>query len=285
MQEIWCNKTNSVIKAIISEWGFKTIMNVRQRHGGGLAIIFKPTIKLKKLPTVLYSTFELQKFEVVDKKAENFCLYNVYHPPNSKNNPVTNKAFLEEFEVFFEVCDFQKNSTLVGDINLRLEKENETDTIVFNDLLDKFALKQHVTGPTHEKGSTLDVILTTEESIVEARVLSKIDSDHFPILFSLPFSDVKRHKKDEMRTFRSRKNFDIDKMKEKLANINWSDESDDPEQSVENYNRKIFGIYNEMCPLVTRKVAQKGHPWYDGELKASKVVLKKLEKKRKFGDF
>ena len=126
--------------------------------------------------------------------------------------------------------------------------------------------------------------MTTEESIVEARVLSKIDSDHFPILFSLPFSDVKRHKKDEMRTFRSRKNFDIDKMKEKLANINWSDESDDPEQSVESYNRKIFGIYNEMCPLVTRKVAQKGHPWYDGELKASKVVLKQKEKKWKFED-
>jgi len=48
---------------------------------------------------------------------------------------------------------------LVGDANVRLDRPTDPSALCFNDLLESFALRQHVTGgATHILGVTTDVV-------------------------------------------------------------------------------------------------------------------------------
>ena len=47
-----------------------------------------------------------------------------------------------------------------GDFNLHLGDFRDIDTKKFEDLLETFNLSQHVSGPTHLSGHTLDLIIT-----------------------------------------------------------------------------------------------------------------------------
>lgn len=75
-------------------------------------------------------------------------------------------------------------------------------------------------------------------------MLAKIESDQFPIIHTLPCDD-KSSRKDK-NAFRSTKNFGIDTMKEKLANISLSDKANDPKKSEKICNQEIIGIYSTM---------------------------------------
>ena len=47
-----------------------------------------------------------------------------------------------------------------GDFNLHLHDLRDIDIKKFTDLLETFSLSQHVSGPTHLSGHTLDLIIT-----------------------------------------------------------------------------------------------------------------------------
>ena len=50
---------------------------------------------------------------------------------------------------------------IAGDFNFHLDDLNNKHAKRFVDILDGFGLQQHVKGPTHNKGHTLDLIITT----------------------------------------------------------------------------------------------------------------------------
>ena len=45
---------------------------------------------------------------------------------------------------------------LVGDFNIHVDDRRDVMALRFLDLIDTFGLVQHVTGPTHTRGHTLD---------------------------------------------------------------------------------------------------------------------------------
>ena len=49
---------------------------------------------------------------------------------------------------------------IVGDFKIHVDDANDPEAAIFLDLLDSMNLKQLVTGPTHERGHTLDLIIT-----------------------------------------------------------------------------------------------------------------------------
>ena len=60
--------------------------------------------------------------------------------------------------------------------------------IIYNEILDNFNLKQHVTGPTHNRGCTLDLFITPENCEYKNNTATfGIVSDHFPIMATLNF--------------------------------------------------------------------------------------------------
>ena len=52
---------------------------------------------------------------------------------------------------------------LVGDINIRLERASDANTIAFGDLIASYGLTQLVSGITHDEGGTLDVVCVRDD--------------------------------------------------------------------------------------------------------------------------
>ena len=63
----------------------------------------------------------------------------------------------------------------------------------FLSLIDSFNLVQCVSGPTHEHGHTLDLVLSHGLSVSNLEICDDLISDHMPVLFEVAFScaDVK----------------------------------------------------------------------------------------------
>ena len=55
---------------------------------------------------------------------------------------------------------FSTSVTIVGDINIRLDRPDDGDTVTLVDLLTSYDLTQFVTQPTHNLGGLLDVVIT-----------------------------------------------------------------------------------------------------------------------------
>ena len=75
--------------------------------------------------------------------------------------------------------------TICGDFNVHVCCESQPLTRDFLNLLDSFSLKQTVFGPTHEKGHTLDLVLSYGVSVSVNEICAMSFSDHSPILFSV----------------------------------------------------------------------------------------------------
>ena len=54
--------------------------------------------------------------------------------------------------------------TLLLDVNIH-EKTDEPIACKFKKLIDDYKLKQHVIGPTHIKGHTIDVVITPDRDL------------------------------------------------------------------------------------------------------------------------
>ena len=53
---------------------------------------------------------------------------------------------------------------ITGDLNFHLDNLNDADAVRFNGTLEADGLVQHVVGPTHKKGHTLDIVITWDIS-------------------------------------------------------------------------------------------------------------------------
>ena len=76
-----------------------------------------------------------------------------------------------------------------GDFNFHLDDLRDNDAKKFMDLLETFSLSQHVSGPTHLSGHTLDLIITrSSDDVVLASPKATVPiSDHFIIQCPIGF--------------------------------------------------------------------------------------------------
>ena len=146
--------------------------------GGGIASVFKSVFHCGQLLSDTFSSFELQLFEI------NFPLpvlcAVVYRPPK------LNEDFIQDFADFLAgivvKCD---RFLVVGDFNVHVCCETKPLVRDFLDLIDSFNLTQSVCGPTHEKGHTLDLVLSFGLTVNISEICETRISDDLPILFNI----------------------------------------------------------------------------------------------------
>ena len=69
----------------------------------------------------------------------------IYHPPYSLTNKVTNSKFIEEFTDYVSTClPEYPNNIFIGNFNLHVSDELDMDAAIFNDSIDALGLYQHV---------------------------------------------------------------------------------------------------------------------------------------------
>ena len=119
----------------------------------------------------------------------------IYQPPTT-SIPV----FVNEFESFIEMChDTSIPFVICGDFNIQLNQQN-TATQRFQDLLESWALIQHVDFPTHIQGNILDFVITqSEQNLVSSVKSCGILSDHFCISAFLNFDTIVSAKHQQIK--------------------------------------------------------------------------------------
>lgn len=113
----------------------------------------------------------------------------VYRPP--KHNAI----FQSEFPEFLssDVLKFDR-ILITGDFNFHVDIHSNASAAEFLGTMDSFNFIQHVSGPTHIHGYTLDLVFTLGLTITSLNVDDLVVSNHKCIMFSTPFHAVPNHK-------------------------------------------------------------------------------------------
>ena len=152
----------------------------------------------------------------------------IYRPPPSQKNGFSTNEFLEhEWPLFLsKYATTDKSIVIVGDL-CHLDIPTDRDTSKFNSCLDTFGMEQHVRGPTHVAGHTLDVIITRDTDTIVSNIevndpgLSdsdgKISGDHFAVIFL-----IRAEKPAPIRktvTYRKLRSIDIESFRNDIKSL------------------------------------------------------------------
>ena len=108
----------------------------------------------------------------------------IYRPPRSKMNPVKMSQFFTNFSSLTESLSvYPGRCFIAGDLNVHFDKADDHDTQRMFDILSSAGLRQHISGSTHKRGHTLDVIISREceELVTKPSVVRGLPSDHFAV--------------------------------------------------------------------------------------------------------
>ena len=258
-------------------------VNRSNGRGGGVAIIARTALRMKKLHCVMYQSFESMLAQVTTTKGV-LRIAAIYRPPSGSMD-----MFINEFRSFLEkYCLTGPPIVLVGDFNIHIDSTENLMAKSFMELLDTFDMSQHVSGPTHEKGHTLDLIVSRNNDplvISGVRVMDKI-SDHFIVQFSVSYPAPQIEKKSI--AFRKIKDIEIDKLSNDLQQMDIFTNFDnitDLDVLVDRYNTALHTVLDKHAPLIERNITSKAHaPWHKTELLDSRRRYRRLERKyRKTG--
>jgi exonuclease III len=258
------------------------------RERGGLAVIYKPTLKIKpNTKTEKHKSFEYMEF-TLETEEELLRFVNVYHPPYSKGHPYTEPYFVCEFEDYLEELVTKPGVPIMaGDFNMRINNPEERYARAFQQCLEDVNLSQHVPMvPTHRRGGTLDLIIVPEgidDKVSNVNVHDHgTESDHFLVECKLNFTPVHKAKFKEL-LYRKFADIDVDLFKEDLKSSTITDK-----ESFQSLDEVCDRLYNTLmttmekhCPIIKKKVRQKKQStWFDDELQAMRRIRRRRERRR-----
>lgn len=143
---------------------------------GGLATVLRKHNHCKLLPVDVFTSFEVQLMKI-NQSCPVFCAV-IYRPPKY------NKDFIAEFSEFLSTlvprCE---RLVILVDFNIHICCKTQPLVKEFLCMVDAFNLTQLVSGPTHIKGHTLDLVLTSGFHVINLEVVESGISDYSFVLF------------------------------------------------------------------------------------------------------
>ena len=189
LTETWLGTDGNVALALACPPKYSFLHSVRGgkkgKKGGGLACIFSDTFKFKSLSLGDFTSFEYQA-SILENESS-VLMISIYRPPKCSK-----PLFLTEISDLLSICFTDYNRILLtGDLNLHIDNASDTAAMSFLQLLHSFDFTQHVTGPTHKHGHTLDLVISRGLNVtVEKTIVMPDLSDHYLLCFHMAVSDL-----------------------------------------------------------------------------------------------
>ena len=247
----------------------------RASRGGGTALIFRDGINTKQSTDVAtYESFEVLECTISSNIMVRLCV--IYRPPGLTSI----KAFCSEFSDYMShIVTSSGHPVIIGDFNIHMQNDANTE---FTSVCNSFDLKQHVVGPTHRSGNTIDLILTRSTDILISEVRSQDHGfpDHFPVFAALNF---KKPEAPKMKvSYRKLKKISPGTLKEavKQSPIMLSKtESMSVDELANLYNNELRAILDNLAPLKTRWIPIRPEPeWYSIQVRSAKQERRQAER-------
>ena len=214
----------------------------------------------------------------------------IYRPPPSQQNQFNTSTFLGEFADFLSQTITTSSEVIItGDINIHIDDNNNSHTRSLMHILESTGLKQHVQGPTHYKGHTLDILLSRDKSDILYNVqvtdigLSDDDGnltcDHYAVTCNIQELSIPPQKKQV--TYRKLKDINLDAFCSDIrASHSLNDTTGSLDELTEHYIAGLKDLVNIHAPIMTRVVTQRPNTkWYTQSLREAKQQRRKKERK------
>ena len=283
--ETWLRDTNDdqqwLLGSELNRNGFQTIsVNRKIKKGGGLALTTKDNIKVKQEDSTEYNTFEHAIWNVNHKNIPTFTVVAIYHPPSNCQGS-TDATFIDQFMDLLTKLQTKYNYIIIlGDINMHMDDPNNQNACILQDSINAFDLTQHVKIPTHNKGHTLDAIITTKSTgfnNVDEIIPGPYISDHRLLILETTIDKIKP-KRVLTKARKSAKNIN-NIFKEKFNN-NEILNSATLEDALNLFAKEILKVLDEIAPQkIVKTTNRKPKPWYDEDLKQQRTIMKNRERK------
>ncbi|XP_051797402.1 uncharacterized protein LOC127531665 isoform X4 [Acanthochromis polyacanthus] len=169
LTETWLTEENgdqSLGKILPGEFTFYHQARVDQR-GGGVAVGHSNELE----GTRVQSDEPFESFEYVTADLRHhewdrpIRTITVYRPPRGNK-----ENFLREFENLLKKFPKDDSILITGDFNIKVNDENDNHATLFTEVLEANKFCQHVEEATHNRGNTLDLVITRNVEIPDLRV-------------------------------------------------------------------------------------------------------------------
>ena len=261
--------------------GFTLTSVPRASRGGGLAVLYRNEFSSKVNSGPSYKSFE--NLDITLSHGNLSCrIISIYRLPTSSKNGSSFNQFLSDFSDLMErIITYQAKIILAGDFNIHFDLPSNSQTSQFMDILETFDLQQHINGPTHCSGHTLDLLITkriNSDSIISTNVFTDAPSDHSYIISVVYFPSPKRSKVHiNTRNIRA---IDFTQFKRSLQSLVFVLENDSVDDLVNRYNNNLSTVLDDFASLVNKTVTSRPFcEWYTDELRQTKREVRRLERK------
>ena len=248
-------------------------------RSGGVGLLLKKNIKVKKQFQKEFSSFEYLDV-IVNNRNISIRTIITYRPPPSKINKLSTSMFFKEFCIFLEqLIILSDNILIAGDFNFHVDNIRNTDTITFNKILESFNLQQHVNGPTHKQGHTLDLIITRNEDklVTDIKIHDPVISDHLSVLCTLQLQKPQLEQTEI--SYRKLNDINMSSFNEDLGILNFDDDYDLP-VLIDKYESTLKKTLQKHAPLKRRLInIRPSSPWYNEDIGKEKRKRRKLERR------
>ena len=252
------------------------------RRGGGVCICLRKSFKVRRTDIKSFKSFEYIDLVISSRYQKSLRLVIIYRPQTTKEKQRTAPIFFNEFSTFFEgIATVPHHLLIAGDFNFHMDNLQDREAAKFADFLDSAGLIQHVSGPTHTKGHTLDLILSRMTDVFISNVSSTfyLPSDHAAIS---SFLHIARPEPVKMEiSSRKLHNIDLDAFRaDILVSPLFISPSSELDLLVTQYDTVLRDLKDKYAPLITRTIrCRPNAPWYNDDLREMKCELRRLERR------
>ena len=280
LTETWHTDSDDVCLRLATPPGYAITDVARPpgRAGGGVAVIFNKSLNCSRVPLPTSSTFEAICVRLTSACGQ-FVVLNVYRPGSEK--PTT--QFFDELTAVFETLVIYACPVVIGgDFNVRFQLAADPDSRRLGDLLSSFDMVQHVCGPTHRCGNTLDLVMTFADCQLEAVTVDPpgIVSDHALVVCRLTaMNTVPTSAERLVRGWRHADRNEIRRQLQASRLCQPVSDDTDVEQLFASYEAVLCDIADKLAPIHTvRRRPGRPTPWFDDECRAERRRCRRLER-------
>lgn len=239
-------------------------------RGGGLASFYRDCFSINTVTTESFPSFEVLSTKV--GRSNPFYSILIYRPPGK------NGSFLSDFGDFLASVIRYDRVLLCGDFNIHVNDCSDKFASDFLNVTESFNFIQHVSGPTHSKGNTLDLVFTIGLNISNVCTEELFVTDHKCVLFNVSLDNAyvpgKRVKTSRILNGSAVENFVAVFDSNVLVSHN-----EDVDCLVNAFNAYCSAILDDVAPLVTRSVSSVNtSPWLTEDIRKLRRQCRKVER-------
>ena len=200
-------------------------------------------------------------------------------PPPDTNNQMTTSTFVDEItSLLTERIPNLSNIIILGDFNISTMETTSADETIFNNIMAALGLEQHIQGPTHKLGNTLDLIFTQLYGEVK---VTNATTHGFISDYCMVSIDLQLHK---LRYPRQKKIIrDKTRITAKALLTNFTtlilDSNDSLDQACNKLNTELHNALEKTAPLKTIICSDKPRqPWFNKYVRGQQKIVRSRQR-------